>query len=75
MSSLRSISKPRMRQVSVAPGDHSSLDLLVGRAVFNLRRWLRNRRELHGLDRCQMLDPGLTREMIEEACRFDLLRV
>ena len=74
MIAHRSVTEQRMQEVSVAPGNHSSLDLVIGRTMFNLRRWLRNRRELRDLDRQQMLDTGLTREMIEAACRLDLLR-
>jgi hypothetical protein len=74
MISLRSLSEQRMQEVSVAPGNDSSLEVIIGRAIFNTRRWLRNRRELRGLDRGQMIDTGLTREVIEDACRLDLLR-
>ena len=47
---------------------------LTGRMVFNFKRWLRNRRELRSLDNDQLRDVGLDREVVEHACRLNLLQ-
>ena len=55
-------------------GHQNSLILLVHRMVFNCKKWLRNRRELRHLDNEQLRDVGLSKESVEQACRFNLLR-
>lgn len=72
MIAHRFISAQRMPELSSASGHHSSIVLRLGQVAFEIRRWLVNRRDLRGLDRDQMRDTGLTREMIEEACSFGL---
>jgi uncharacterized protein YjiS (DUF1127 family) len=58
----------------VTEGHRNAPIVLPGRMVFNCKRWLRNRRELRGLDNDQLRDVGLSREMVEQACRLNLLR-
>ena len=60
--------------ISVAEGRGNSLIALPRRIVFNYRRWLRNRRELRNLNNDQLRDVGLSREVVERACRLNLLR-
>ena len=58
----------------MAAGYQNSLLALPARMAFNWMRWLRNRRELRNLDNDQLRDVGLSLEMVENACRLNLLR-
>ena len=58
----------------MAAGYRNSLRALPQHMAFNWMRWLRNRRELRNLDNDQLRDVGLSREMVENACRLNLLR-
>ena len=55
-------------------GHRHSLIALLGRMAFNFKRWLRNCRELRNLDNDQLCDVGLSQEIVEQACRLNLLR-
>jgi uncharacterized protein YjiS (DUF1127 family) len=74
MIPLYSMFEQRVPGATTATGYRKPLTALALRMAFNCRRWLRNRRELRGLDREQLRDVGLSREAVEQACRLNLLR-